>query len=136
VWRERRARFGELVQWDTSDHDWLQGRGERLYLIHMIDDATSRLRARFVQHDSTEENLGMLRGWIAQHGRMLDRVFRFDQGAAGFSGDQRAKSADFFLHDRRKATDPGRPIARRGRLALHLDYRDAVIPARSTTSSC
>jgi hypothetical protein len=43
VWRERRARFGELVQWDTSNHDWLQGRGERLYLIHMIDDATSRL---------------------------------------------------------------------------------------------
>jgi transposase len=71
VWRERRARFGELVQWDTSEHDWLQGRGERLYLIHMIDDATSRLRARFVRHDSTEENLRMLRGWIEQHGRML-----------------------------------------------------------------
>lgn len=71
AWRERRARFGELVQWDTSEHDWLQGRGEKLYLIHMIDDATSRLRARFVRHDSTEENLGMLRGWIEQHGRML-----------------------------------------------------------------
>jgi hypothetical protein len=24
---------------DTSEHDWLEGRGERLYLIHMIDDA-------------------------------------------------------------------------------------------------
>ena len=40
---ERRSRRGELVQWDTSDHDWLEGRGERLYLISMIDDATSRL---------------------------------------------------------------------------------------------
>lgn len=56
---------------DTSDHDWLEGRGERLYLIHMIDDATSRLRARFVRHDTTEENLRMLRGWIEAHGRML-----------------------------------------------------------------
>ena len=56
VWRPRRSRFGELVQWDTSDHDWLEGRGERLYLIAMIDDATSRLFARFVRHDSTEEN--------------------------------------------------------------------------------
>jgi transposase len=46
-WRERRACFGELVQWDTSDHDWLEGRGERLYLIAMIDDATSRVFARF-----------------------------------------------------------------------------------------
>ena len=26
-WRERKARFGELIQWDTSDHDWLEGRG-------------------------------------------------------------------------------------------------------------
>jgi hypothetical protein len=33
VWRERRMRFGELVQWDMSDHDWLEGRGPRLYLI-------------------------------------------------------------------------------------------------------
>lgn len=26
-WRPRRSAFGELVQWDTSDHDWLEGRG-------------------------------------------------------------------------------------------------------------
>ena len=49
AWRPRRSRFGELVQWDTSDHDWLEGRGEQLYLIAMIDDATSRLFARFVR---------------------------------------------------------------------------------------
>src|SRR5512146_2901339 len=60
LWRPRRSRFGELVQWDTSDHDWLEGRGERLYLIAMIDDATSRLLARFVRHDSTEENMKLL----------------------------------------------------------------------------
>ena len=36
-WRPRRSRCGELVQWDTSEHDWLEGRGERLYLIAMID---------------------------------------------------------------------------------------------------
>src|SRR6266849_1969205 len=39
VWRTRRSCFGELVQWDTSDHDWLEGRGARLYLIGMVDDA-------------------------------------------------------------------------------------------------
>jgi hypothetical protein len=60
VWRPRRSRFGELVQWDTSEHDWLEGRGEKLYLIAMIDDATSRLFARFVRHDSTEENMKLL----------------------------------------------------------------------------
>jgi transposase len=69
VWRPRRARYGELVQWDTSEHDWLEGRGEKLYLISLIDDATSRLTARFVRHDSTEENLEQLRRYLEQHGR-------------------------------------------------------------------
>ena len=32
-WRPRRSRFGELAQWDTSDHDWLEGRGEGILLI-------------------------------------------------------------------------------------------------------
>jgi DNA-binding Lrp family transcriptional regulator len=68
-WRARRARYGELVQWDTSEHDWLEGRGEKLYLIAMIDDATSQLSARFVRHDSTEENLRHLRHYLEQHGR-------------------------------------------------------------------
>jgi hypothetical protein len=45
-WRPRRSSRGELVRWDTSEHDWLEGRGEKLYLIHMIDDATSELVAR------------------------------------------------------------------------------------------
>src|SRR5215469_8775864 len=71
VWRARRARYGELVQWDTSEHDWLEGRGEKLYLIAMIDDATSRLSAGFVRHDSTEENLKQLRSYIVQHGRPI-----------------------------------------------------------------
>ena len=39
-WRPRRSRFGELVQWDTSEHDWLEGRGDEMLLINMIDDAT------------------------------------------------------------------------------------------------
>src|SRR5260221_13864244 len=60
LWRPRRGRVGDLVRWDTSEHDWLEGRGEKLYLIVMIDDASSRLWARFVRHDSTEENMRLL----------------------------------------------------------------------------
>jgi transposase len=71
MWRPRRSRFGELVQWDTSDHDWLEGRGERLYLIAMIEDATSRLCARFVRHDSTEENMKLLWSYLEKFGRPL-----------------------------------------------------------------
>jgi hypothetical protein len=71
LWRRRRARWGELLQWDTSTHDWLEGRGPRLYLIALLDDATSRATARFVEHDSTEENLGMLGRYVQAHGRPL-----------------------------------------------------------------
>ena len=69
VWRPRRSRCGELVQWDTSEHDWLEGRGEKLYLIAMIDDATSRLFARFVRHDSTEENMKLVWSYLEKFGR-------------------------------------------------------------------
>jgi hypothetical protein len=68
-WRQRRSSRGELVQWDTSEHDWLEGRGEKLYLIHMIDDATSELTARFVRHDSTEENMRLLWSYLERNGR-------------------------------------------------------------------
>jgi len=68
-WRPRRSCRGEMVQWDTSDHDWLEGRGEKLYLIHMIDDATSELTARFARHDSTEENMRLVWQYLERHGR-------------------------------------------------------------------
>lgn len=71
-WRERRERFGELVQWDTSTHDWLEGRGETIYLIKMIDDATSRLFARFVRSDSTTENMAVLEAYLLRFGRPLE----------------------------------------------------------------
>jgi hypothetical protein len=67
-WRKRGSCRGELIQWDTSEHDWLEGRGQRLYLIHMIDDATSELTARFVCSDSTEENMRLLWRYLERHG--------------------------------------------------------------------
>jgi transposase len=70
-WRPRRSRCGELVQWDTSTHDWLEGRGETIYLISMIDDATSRLCARFVRHDTSEENMRLLWAYLERFGRPL-----------------------------------------------------------------
>jgi biotin operon repressor len=70
-WRPRRSRFGELVQWDTSIHDWLEGRGEEILLINMIDDATGRWFAYFVNSDSTMENMNHLERYLKKHGRPL-----------------------------------------------------------------
>jgi len=72
TWRPRRSCAGELVQWDTSQHDWLEGRGEPLYLLAMIDDATSQAMARFAHHDSTLENLRLLQDYLQRWGRPLE----------------------------------------------------------------
>lgn len=70
-WRERKDRCGEMVQWDTSKHDWLEGRGEEMLLIAMIDDATSRWFGRFVPSDSTLENMNVLEQYVKKYGRPL-----------------------------------------------------------------
>jgi len=71
VWRERRACFGELVMQDSSPFRWLEDRGPACQLIAVIDDATSRVWARFTEHDTTEENLRTLEGWLRRYGRPL-----------------------------------------------------------------
>lgn len=70
--RERRepcAREGQMIQFDTSDHDWLEGRGPRLYLIGGIDDATSScVGARFALSDSVVENMRVLKNIVETYG--------------------------------------------------------------------
>ncbi len=71
VWRPRRSSFGELVMMDSSPFRWLEERGPVCHLIALIDDATSRVWGRLVEHDSTEENLRTLGGWLERYGRPL-----------------------------------------------------------------
>ena len=52
-WRERRASYGEMQQYDGSHHDWLEGRGPRIVLNAYIDDATNRVFARFDKYEGT-----------------------------------------------------------------------------------
>ena len=52
--RPRRSRIGELIQLDSSEHDWFEGRGERCTLLVFIDDATSEtLHLKFVKSENT-----------------------------------------------------------------------------------
>jgi hypothetical protein len=80
--RERRACRGELVQADGSHHDWLEGRGPRMVLVVMIDDATSRVMARFYPGETTEAYMDLLGRYLRKHGRMVamyvdgDSIFR------------------------------------------------------------
>ena len=67
--RERRARFGELIQIDGSPHDWFEGRGEYCTLLVFIDDATGRLtQLRFAPTETTLGYLQVLHDHILLHG--------------------------------------------------------------------
>jgi transposase len=103
-WRPRRSCRGELVQWDTSEHDWLEGRGEKLYLIHMIDDATSELTARFVRHDSTEENLRLLGIYLDRHGRPV--AFYTDKASLFLTTPKVARNQKQLPRDEREPLPP------------------------------
>src|ERR1019366_6101330 len=46
-WRPRRSGFGELVQWDTSDHDWLEGRGPVRYLVRLNGALRPKVRVEY-----------------------------------------------------------------------------------------
>jgi len=67
--RPRRSCFGELVQMDTSIHDWTEGRGEPMVLVNMIDDATSRVLSGFYEGETVEAHFDLLGRWIRRYGR-------------------------------------------------------------------
>ena len=76
--RERRACFGELVQADGSEHDWLEGRGERMTLLVFIDDATSKVLARFYPAETTEAYMDLLGRWLRKYGRPVALYTDYD----------------------------------------------------------
>lgn len=58
--RERRPRIGELLQLDTSPHDWM-GIGVKHHCVVVVDDATSQiLFCRLFENDGTLPNLTAL----------------------------------------------------------------------------
>ncbi len=67
--RERRARFGEMLQIDGSPHDWFEGRSERCTLLVFIDDASGRLtQLRFMPTETTLGYMQALHNHILAHG--------------------------------------------------------------------
>ena len=110
-WRPRRSGYGELVQWDTSTHDWLEGRGDVRYLVRWIDDATSRSGGRFVLHDGTRENMGVLWQYVGCNGRMVDL---YTDRAGIFTVAPRAKESAQERQEADRLTQFGRGLRELG----------------------
>ena len=68
AWRERKAHVGELVQLDGSHHDWLEGRGPAGVLMAYIDDASSRVYARFYAYEGTIPAMDSFQRYVTRYG--------------------------------------------------------------------
>jgi len=68
--RDRRPQAGQMILWDGSRHDWLEGRGPWLCLMGAIDDATGEVLpgAHFVEHECSVGYLRVLRDIVAEKG--------------------------------------------------------------------
>jgi len=66
--RERRERFGELVQFDGSHHKWFEERRPSCCLMTMIDDATNTRISRFFEQETLEAGLTVFSCWIRAYG--------------------------------------------------------------------
>ncbi len=66
--REPKRRFGEMIQLDGSYHQWFEDRGEKSFLMNMVDDATKTTHAFLAEGESTEAAMRLLWGWIERYG--------------------------------------------------------------------
>ena len=68
--RERRACFGELLQQDTSPHEWLPN--QKHHLVVTVDDATSALlHCELFEHDGTISNMTVMKKIFTEYGLCL-----------------------------------------------------------------
>jgi len=93
--RDRRECFGELTQADGSEHDWLEGRGPRMVLLVMIDDATSKTVARFYPAETTEGYMDLLGRYLRKHGRMVAMYTDHDSVFCGECPDKKLAKTQF-----------------------------------------
>lgn len=87
--RPRKEHLGEMVQMDGSHHDWFEGRRDWAVLMVMIDDATSRVYARFFESETTVAAMETLWRYVERngvpHSLYVDRdsIYRCDREATG-----------------------------------------------------
>lgn len=68
-WRQRKASFGEMVQYDGSYEHWFEDRGGEICLLACIDDANSRVWAKFDEHEGVEPTFNFWREYIEENGK-------------------------------------------------------------------
>lgn len=68
--RQRRGRFGDLIQGDGSRHAWFEDRGDECTMVIFVDDATSQITAaKFVPAETTQSYQQILETHLGKYGK-------------------------------------------------------------------
>lgn len=68
-WRQRKASFGEMVQYDGSYEYWFEGRNEKCCLLAAVDDATGKVWAQFDEHEGVFPTFRFWQEYIKYFGK-------------------------------------------------------------------
>lgn len=68
-WRQRKASYGEMIQYDGSYEHWFEDRGDKCCLLASIDDANSKVWMKFDEHEGVEPTFDFWREYIKRFGK-------------------------------------------------------------------
>lgn len=108
--RERRARFGELVQLDGSHHRWFGPDREQCCLMNLVDDARGQTLSLMAEEETTEAAMRVLWMWIERYG--VPRALYLDRKSVYLA--QREPTPEEQLAGETPLTEFGKACARLG----------------------
>lgn len=72
AWRQRRAHYGEMQQFDGSYHPWFEARAPKSCLLLSVDDATSKItQAQFASDEGVFPVFEFWLKYLRKHGKPL-----------------------------------------------------------------
>jgi len=117
--RTPKERFGEMLQGDSSPHDWLEGRGPKMDLVHFVDDATGIEWADFFESETTKAYLTVMMELLKQEG--IPRSLYVDKHVV--FRVNRDQTIEEELSGKRPLTTFGRAM---GELGIRIIYADSA----------
>jgi len=119
--RQPKERFGEMLQGDSSPHDWLEGRGPWLDLVHFVDDATGVEWADFFEEETTRAYFTVMMGILKKEG--IPRSLYVDKHSV--FRVNRDETVEEQLSGKRPLTTFGRAMEDLGILVIYADSPEA-----------
>lgn len=116
--RAPKERFGEMLQGDSSPHDWLEGRGPCLDLVHFVDDATGKEWADFFPEETTEAYFTVMMEILRKEG-IPPSIYIDKHAVFRVNRDQTMEEE---LSGKRPLTTFGRAMEE---LGIHMIYADS-----------